>query len=198
MSKILVDIDNLETAVENFAYASKEAGEIEYRLKQLGNELVDDVELTASIEYESIMSAYTTALNSVEKINEFFESLLVYIISTPEKYSQIERKNVDRINSVLKKSTEYYKAVTDNSAFENIIKNVKENEMNMNDLFDLIQKEYQNVNMSNFAASQIDTGAYEKLDVSFGETAHTVENSFNRMNASTAFTMENDIKNKEV
>lgn len=164
MKKIHVNVENLETAVENFVYASKEAGEMNYRLKQLGNELNDDVDLIASPEYDAVMSAYSEAHTAISEINEFFESLLLSVIKTPEVYSEAERKSVDRINEILKKSVDYQKAITDNSVLESIIQKAKEEDTNIDALADLVNEGYNNVNLSNLSAegTEINNSEEEK------------------------------------
>lgn len=159
MRKIKVDIAELETAVENFIYASKAAGEVHYRLKQLGNELVDDIQLNVSTEYEAIMAAYSEAMNSVTKINEFFESLLVTIMKTPEMYSETEEKSVRKINAILTKFSKYQGGGA--ATLEGIIQKAKENDdVGVDELDDLVNKSFQNANMSSFAANSNDTDAF--------------------------------------
>lgn len=199
MSKINVNIGDLETVVENFIYASKEADELNYRLKQLGNEFVDDIDLNSSPEYEAIMAAYTEASNAVRRINEFFESLLLSVMKAPELYSEAEKNSVEKINNILKKSNGYQKAVTDDSALESIIQKAQEEEdININGLADLVHEEYKKVNLSNLAANEINTDEFEKAEtLSYGVT-DSVNRSFNSVNASSVATMENDIENNEV
>lgn len=176
MRKIKVDIAELETAVESFIYASKEAGEVHYRLKQLGNALVDDIQLNVSAEYEAIMAAYSEAMNSVTKINEFFESLLLTIMKTPEMYSETEEKSIRKINAILTKFSKYQSGGAD--ALEGIIQKAKENDdLGADALADLVNKSFQNTNMSNFAANENDANALNAAQASFGEAENTMQNN---------------------
>ena len=131
MSKINVNIENLEVAVANFVYASKEAEEIDYRLKQLGNEFVEDIDLLASPEYETVMSCYTNALSSVSRINEIFDSVLLAVMKAPEMYSNAESESVDKINALVNRSENYQKAVTDDSALSEIVEKSEKNDINI-------------------------------------------------------------------
>lgn len=194
MSKINVNIGDLEAVVENFLQASKEAGELNYRLKQLGNEFVDDIDLNSSAEYEAIMTAYTQASNSVRKINEFFESLLLYVLKAPELYSQAEKNSVEKINNILKKSNGYQKAVTDSSALESIIQRAQdEDEININALADLVREEYQKVNLSNLAANEINIDEFEQAQIMSNGVENSVNQSFGGINESAA-SMTNDFE----
>lgn len=178
MKKISVNIENLETAVETFAFASKEAGEMNYRLTLLGNELVDDMDLQASPEYPFVMAAYSEASLAVKRINEFFNSLLLTVTKTPEMYSDAERKSLNRINSILKKSDVYQKAIVDNNALESIVQKAQEDDVNMDGLTDLINKGYQSTKMSDLSSEAVDSDLSEaEGPFSFGVTA-AVETSF--------------------
>lgn len=65
MQKIKVDVENLQFAVTHFLQASNELKELEYRLKQLGNEFCDDPDLLIVPEYEMIMTHYTELSNNI-------------------------------------------------------------------------------------------------------------------------------------
>ncbi|MCH5314366.1 MAG: hypothetical protein J1E81_00525 [Eubacterium sp.] len=197
MSKINVNIENLEIAVTNFLYASKEAGEINYRLKLLGNELSEDVDLLASPEYEMVMSCYTNASAAVNRINEFFESLLQTVIKTPEMYSDAEKESINRINSLVAKSKIYQKSVTDNSAFAGILEKAKDDDINVDGLADLVNKGYQSVNMSILALEGIDIDSFEKAQTNSGDVADKVNSSFESVAMSQISTAINDESNKE-
>lgn len=186
MSKISVNIENLEIAVANFAYASKEAEEINYRLKQLGNEFAEDIDLLASPEYETVMSCYTNALSSISRINEIFDSVLLAVIKAPEMYSNAESESVDKINALVNRSQNYQKAVTDDSALSEIVEKAENDYINIDGLADMVNKGYQSVNMSNLASEVIDIDDFEKAQTLSNDVADRVGFDFDN------FTMSGD------
>ena len=151
MSKINVNIEDLEVSVASFVYASKETAEINYRLKQLGNEFAEDPDLQISPEYEAIMSNYTNASNAVARLNEIFDSLLVAVIKAPEMYADAESENVDRINALVGRSKNYQKAFVNDPALSDIIEKAENEDININELADLVNKAQQSVVMSGFS-----------------------------------------------
>lgn len=176
MSKIKVDVTELETAVESFIYASKEVGEVNYRLKQLGNELVEDPKLNTLPEYEAIMSAYGEAMDAVKKTNEIFETLLLTVMNIPEMYSTTEEKSVRKINNILTKFNKYQS--TGVFELEGIIQKAKENDdLGADELADLVNKSFQNVNMSSLTANGNNTDALKDTQAEFGAAENTIKNN---------------------
>lgn len=172
MSKIKVDVAELETAVESFIYASKEAGEAHYRLKQLGNALADDIQLNAAPEYEAVMAAYSEAMHSVTKINSLLESLQLTVMKMPEMYSEIEEKSVRKINSILTKFQKYQSAGS--VELEGILQKAQESEdLDADALADLVNKSFQNVTLSSLAAA---ADVADSTQAPFGEAENTVQN----------------------
>lgn len=184
MSRINVNIENLEVAVANFVYASKETEEINYRLKQLGNELADDIDLLASPEYEAIMEDYTKASNAISRINEIFGSLVNVLIKAPEMYFNAENENIERIRALVIRTKEYQKAVADDSALSEIIEEAKSEDINVDGLADKVNKGYQSVLMADLASGSIDADSFEKAETLSGNVADRVFSDFNSVDIS--------------
>lgn len=197
MSKINVNIENLEVAVANFIYASKEAEEINYRLKQLGNEFAEDIDLLASPEYETVMSCYTNASTAVNKLNEIFDSLLLAMVKAPEMYSNAESESVDKINALVNRSENYQKAVTDDSALYEIIEKSENDDINIDGLADMVNKGYQSVNMSNLASEGIDIESFEDAQTLSGDVAKKVKSGFDNVAMSGISMVANENSDKE-
>lgn len=177
MHSIYVDTDALESAVGNFLYASKEAEEMAFRLKQLGNELADDPDLAISPEYESIMANYTEAFRSLGKINVFFETLLPAVLKTPEMYSDAEQKNLDRIRSLMQRSDTYESTVlNDTAAITAILRKTEEDDLTMEELTDFIDKSCQNLQAAAIGAQAIETEAAEPVPED--HTAEAVQSAY--------------------
>lgn len=197
MSKINVNIENLEVAVANFVYASKEAEEINYRLKQLGNEFAEDIDLLASPEYETVMSCYTNALSSVSRINEIFDSVLLAVMKAPEMYSNAESESVNRINALVNRSKNYQKVVVDDSALSKVIEKAENDNVNIDGLADLVNKGYQSVNMSNLASEGIDIESFEDAQTLSGDVAEKVKSGFDNVAMSGISMVANENSDKE-
>lgn len=178
MKKIKVKTDDLEIAVEYFLYASKEAGEANYRINQLGNELTADPDLLVCPEYQDIMENYASVKKSIQKISEVFEMMTSSVLKVPEMYSQAEYKNKERIEGLLKRTIYYQKAVAEENGLENIIKKA-EDETDINTISDMVEKDHQSITASVLNADSVINE--EKELTSDGNLTEHVNASFNDM-----------------
>ncbi|MDD6526561.1 MAG: hypothetical protein PUF31_01885 [Oscillospiraceae bacterium] len=136
MGKISVNIENLETALTNFVYASKEAQEINYRLKLLGNELVEDPDLLASPHYERIMSCYTGASIAIHQLNDAFDSLLPAAADIPEMYYNTESRSVAGIKSLVLNTGNLQKDGADTAELDLIFKKINGENVDVKEMSD--------------------------------------------------------------
>lgn len=148
MRKIHVDIENLNSAVSYFILASKELDELNYRLKQVGNEMIDDLNLQMAPEYNSIIEIYSDISKNIALIKELFECVLTVVTKVPELYSDVERKSIERINSLIYKNEKYQSALIDDKALEEIIA-LSEHDDNSEKLIDMIERNLIDLSFSN-------------------------------------------------
>lgn len=101
MQKIDVDLSGLDSAISYFVLASKELDELAYRLKIVGNEMVDDIDLQMAVEYEEIMQNYITLSKNIRLIQEEFESIGDVLSKVPETYYDVEQRSIAKINNLI-------------------------------------------------------------------------------------------------
>lgn len=183
MDRIKVNIDLLESSVLYYSYAAKFAGDMNYRLKLLGTEISEDMELAQSPEYAAVMLTYEEAKNAVEKVNRFFEETINTILQLPELYSETERSSVRRIENLEKRIKEFRPAVLDLTAVDKLVKKAFENELSSDEVKAAVEKSYLELQSPVVSAnSQQEDEMFavqpesvkEKVDDSFFSTAKAV------------------------
>ena len=190
MRKIKIKTEDLEIVAENFLYASKEAGEVNYRINQLGNELVDDPDLLICPEYQDIMANYTSVKKSIQKINEKFDIMTSSVLKAAEMYAEAEYKNKERIEGLLKRIIKYHKAVTDESDLERIVKSA-EGETEINGIADMVDKSHQSTLASAVNAESVNA-ENENQPYDNDATGKITESFINMEIASSAAEMKKD------
>ena len=150
MKRICVDVENLNSAVSYFILASRELEELSYRLNQVGNEMIDDVDLQLAPEYNSIIEAYTDISKNTALITELFESMISVVTKAPELYSDVERKSVERINNLILKNEKYQSTVIDDKVLKEMLA-LSENDDNSEKLIDMIEKNLVDLSFTNAA-----------------------------------------------
>lgn len=148
MRKIEVDIEALKLSVSYFYLAVKELEEIEYRLKQIGNEIMDDAELQAAPEFNSLLEEYNNTSLNLLKLKDSYENIISTFVKVPEQYLDVEKRSVDKIKNIIFKGNDYESKIhIDNSALETI------NEYDINGNYEELKKqlnnEFLNHNFSN-------------------------------------------------
>lgn len=161
MQKISVDTEYLNSAVLYFVLASKELDELNYRLKQIGNEMIDDADLQLAPEYNRIIEQYTEISKNIALIKEHFEHTLSVFEKIPELYSDVERRSIERINSLISKSEKHQSAFIDEKALVEIIK-ASESDDNSQELIDKIEKNLLELSFANAAMLSNDVSDDDK------------------------------------
>lgn len=149
MQKISVDTEMLNSGVTYFIFASKELDEINYRLKQIGNEMLEDLDLQTAPEYASIIEYYTELSKNIVYIKEIFESIIFAVSKAPEMYSDVEKRNIDRIQNIVVKNEKYQTALVNDKSLKDIIDSDKMTDGSNLDLINLIQKNLVDLSFSN-------------------------------------------------
>ena len=168
MSKrISADIQQLEEAVLYFKIAYNISGELKYRLQVLGNELMNDTELLTAPEYASIIENYYEAEKEIGSIYTFFESLMLTFSKVPELYATADKKNAKKIQSMVEKSGKYQKAITDEQSIQKVLKRLKENEdqeqnVSAQDLSQMIKSNYESMVSSINGSNGVPTESFEQ------------------------------------
>lgn len=163
MKSINVDVEDLQSAVTYFLLSSKELDELNYRLRQLGNEFADDMELEMAPEYEQIMFHYQELSKSITKIRELYEGVVSVLTKIPEFYSDVERRNVQKINELIYKSDKHHATVIDSNLGKNFSDEIL-NEKSREDLVDLIQRNLTELDFSNIAIASNETKINDALE----------------------------------
>ena len=107
MRKIVVDIEDLNSSVSYFSLAVKELEEVDYRLKQIGNEMMDDTELQIAPEFDALLEEYNNISSNLMKLKDTYENILSAFVKVPEQYLDVEKRSVDKIKNVLFKGKDY-------------------------------------------------------------------------------------------
>jgi uncharacterized protein YnzC (UPF0291/DUF896 family) len=156
MKKIVVDTEKLNSAISYLNLAVKEIDELNYRIKLIGNEMIDDIDLQSSSEYESIIDNYNNILKNIFSIVNSLDLIVHAVSKVPELYEETERKNIDRINSLVSKIKKSSFTSNDKTTYESLLKTLDSDDISNSQIIDLINKDCDNMILSTQAELQND------------------------------------------
>lgn len=98
---IRVSIAEIEKLTDILKKSASESDEVLNRLRQLSNEMTDDVELAAYFGADGALTALSDAITALNCGNDTLQSLTNVMLPAADMYRDNERKNKEELNKIM-------------------------------------------------------------------------------------------------